>query len=164
MVWRSSCSIWETPHRLSISGYRCLSSHAVPGIRVCPGSLSLHGLEIVRRAGHVFKVQQRLKNYNNFAHQWSCFRVPAKTVVGQLSRLLCTSDWEVALKARINEPIKTPSFSKMRPSPLNQIVLPIRSVFVHGSSSCQHFKQDNPKAVHITLRRQMSCHQKILSD
>lgn len=112
----------------------------VPSTWAGPDSLSLHGLEIIGRASHVFQVGQGLQGIHDFTHQGSGFGVPAKAPSSQLDGLLGALYGEVPFKPRIYQTVESSPVPKMWPGPLHQVMLPIMPGFVHGSSTSYHFK------------------------
>jgi hypothetical protein len=90
-----------------------------------------HGLEEVGGTRHVFHVWKRLEDFHHLAHERPSLGIPAKASMGQLGCFLSAFDGEVSLQTGVYKPIETPSFSKIRACPFDQIVLPVWSVLVH---------------------------------
>lgn len=128
---------------------------AISRIRARPDAVDLHGLEIVRRARHVLEVRQRLQRLDDLAHHRPGFRVPAETPGCQLRRFLGAFYREMPLQPRIYQPIKPPPVTNVGPRPFHEVMLPVGSVLVHRSPTCNHFKKHYTKAVDIALRCQM---------
>lgn len=158
-IWWSMRTVWywKAPRiLLSILWEHSLRSNAIFSIRAGCNPISLHCLEIVGWAGHVFQVWQRLQGFNNFTHHGSSFWIPTKAPSSQLCSFLGTFYGKMTLKPRIYQPIKPSFFTKMWPCPFHQVMFPIRPVLVHWSSTCDHFKKNYTKTVDITLWCQMS--------
>lgn len=122
--------------------------------------IRLHRLEVVRRASHVLEVWQRFESFYYLAHQRPGFWVPAKASGRQLCSLLSPFNGEMTFKSRVYQAVKPSSLAKVRPGPLHKVMLPIRPVLVHWSSTCEHLEKDNTKAIYIGFGCKMSCNTK----
>lgn len=160
MSWRSIGPVWEAPHwQLPISCDKTLHPQAISCIWVADVgacSLRLHGLEKICGASHVLEMYERFEDFHNFTHQWSSFGVSAETMVSKLGSFLCSFDREVTFKTWVYKTKESSSITELWTSPFHKVVLPIWSIFVHGPSASDHFKEDHPKTVHITLWGQVS--------
>ncbi|KAH0449149.1 hypothetical protein IEQ34_022949 [Dendrobium chrysotoxum] len=90
-------------------------------------------------------------NFNHLTHERPCFGIPVETLIRKLDGLMRGFDGEMALQTRVYELVEASPSPQIGSSPFNQIVLAVWSLLVHGSTAGQNFKEDNSKAVDITL-------------